>query len=189
MLGRDSDMEFHDRITDEDRNRVCVVGNKIFSVGTLRINYTTYDVRREQDTINPRTHPFVMVKSDETAKNAHSFWYAQVLGVFHASVFDTNAESTARSPRRMEFLWVRWLGVDPDHRSGFRRARLPKMGFIPHDDPDAFGFLDPSNVIRGCHLIPAFADGKTSSLMPYQGKTFARAPGELEDWSYFYVNM
>jgi hypothetical protein len=63
------------------------------------------------------------------------------------------------------------------------------MGFVPHDDPDAFGFLDPSNVIRGCHLIPAFADGQTTSLMPYKGETFARAPGELEDWSYFYINM
>jgi hypothetical protein len=189
MLGRDSDMEFHDRVTDEDRNRVCIVGNKIFSVKTLRINYTTYDVRREQDTINPHMYPFVIVKSGETAKNAHQFWYAQALGVFHASVFDMGTESTARSPQRMEFLWVRWLGVDPDHRSGFRHARLPKMGFVPHDDPDAFGFLDPSNVIRGCHLIPAFADGKTSSLMPYQEETFARNPGELEDWSYFYVNM
>lgn len=189
MLGRDSDTEFHDRVTDEDCARVCIIRNKIFSVKTLRINYTTYDVHREQDTINPRTHPFVMVKTGETSKNAHPFWYAQVLGVYHASVFDMNMESTVRSPQRMEFLWVRWLGVDPGHRSGFRRARLPKMGFVPHDDPDAFGFLDPAQVIRGCHLIPAFADGKTSSLMPYQEETAARAPGEIEDWSYFYINM
>jgi len=182
-------MEFHDHITDEDRSRVCIVGNKIFSVQTLRVNYTTYDLRREQDTINPRTHPFIVVKSTETGENTHPYWYAQVLGIFHASVFDTNADSTARSPRRMEFLWVRWLGVDPDHRSGSRQARLPKMGFIPHDDSDAFGFLNPSDVIRGCHLIPAFADGKTTSLMPYQGETLARDPGEFEDWSFFYVNM
>ena len=89
----------------------------------------------------------------------------------------------------VEFLRVRWLGIDPDHRSGFRHARLPKMGFVPDDDPDAFGFLDPSHVIRGCHLIPAFADGRTTSLMPYQGEMLARTPGEDEDWVYFYVNM
>jgi hypothetical protein len=189
MLGRDLDNEFHERLTDEDCIRVCIVGNRIFSVKTFQVNYTTYDVRREQDTINPRTHPFVMVKTGEKAKNSHPFWYAQVLGVHHASVFDASTESMVRSPQRMEFLWVRWLGVDPDHRSGSRHARLPKMGFVPHDDPDAFGFLDPSCVIRGCHLIPAFADGKTTSLMPHQGRTFARAPGELEDWWYFYVNM
>ena len=89
----------------------------------------------------------------------------------------------------MEFLWVRWLGVDPDHRSWFRHARLPKMGFIAHDDPDVFGFLDPLHVVRGCHPIPAFADGKTASLMPYHGEMSAHAPGKVEDWSYFYVNM
>ena len=189
MLGRDSDIEFHEHLTDEDCDRVCIVGNRMFSVKTLRINYTTYDVHRDQDTINPRTHPFVVVNTGETTKNAHPYWYAQVLGIFHVSVFDTNAEAVVRSPQHMEFLWVRWLGIDPDHRSGFRHARLPKIGFIPHDDPDAFGFLDPSNVIRGCHLIPAFADGRTMSLMPYNGETSARAPGELNDWSYFYVNM
>jgi len=189
MLGRDSDTEFHENITDEDRPWVCIVGNKIFSVKTLRINYTTYDVRREQDTANPRTHPFVMVKTGETARNAHPFWYAQALGVYHASVFDMNTESTARPPHRMEFLWAHWLGAEPGHRSEFRHTRLPKMVFVPHGGPDAFGFLDPAEVVRGCHLIPAFADGQTSPLMPYAGETGARASGELEDWPYFYVNM
>ena len=182
-------MEFHDHLTDEDYNRVCIVGNRIFSVKTLRINYTTYDIRQEQDTINPCTHPFVMVKSGEAARNAHPFWYTQVLGVFHTSVFDTNAESAAQSPQCMEFLRVRWLGVDPDHCLGSQHAHLPKMGFIPHNDPDVFGFLDPLHIIHGCHLIPTFADGKTASLMPYQGEMFARAPGKLKDWLYFYVNM
>lgn len=130
-----------------------------------------------------------MVKTGETTKNAHPFWYAQVLGAFHASVFDTNTESVGRSPQRMEFLWVRWLGVSPDHRSGFRHACLLRVGFASHNNPDAFGFLDPLHVIRGCHLIPVFADGKTVSLMPFQGETCARPPGEVEDWSYFYVNM
>ena len=189
MLGRGSDVEFHNSLTDEDCNRVCIISNKLFSVRTLHINYTTYDVCREQDTVNPHTHPFVMVKSGETAKNAHPFWYVQVLGVFHALVLDTGVESMVRSPQRVEFLWVRWLGIDPDHRSGFRHAHLPKMGFVPDDNPDAFGFLDPSHIIHGCHLIPAFADGKTTSLMPYQGETLARTPGEDEDWVYFYVNM
>jgi len=81
----------------------------------------------------------------------------------------------------MEFLWVRWLGVDPGHHLGFQHARLPKMGFVPHGNLNAFGFLDPAQIIWGCHLVPAFADGRTLSLMPYKGETAARAPGELED--------
>ena len=78
---------------------------------------------------------------------------------------------------------------DPDHRSGLRHARLPKMGSISDDDPGAFGFPDPSHVIRGCHLIAASTDGKTVSWMPYQGGTFARTPGGDEDWTCFYVNL
>ena len=63
------------------------------------------------------------------------------------------------------------------------------LGFIPDDDPGAFGLLDPSYIIRSCHFIPAFADGKTTSLMPYQWETFARTPGEDGDRTCFYVNM
>lgn len=89
----------------------------------------------------------------------------------------------------MQFLWVRWLGVDPGHSSGFRHVRLPKMGFIPQDDPGAFESLDSVQVNRDCHLIPAFADGKMSALMSYQGETDARTSSQLEDWSYLYANV
>jgi len=38
------------------------------------------------DMVNSTTHPFIMVSSPETEKGAHPFWYAAVLGVFHADV-------------------------------------------------------------------------------------------------------
>jgi len=63
------------------------------------------------------------------------------------------------------------------------------VGFVEDSDELAFGFLDPSLVIRGCHLIPRFASGRTNALMSYQGPTVARAPGCTEDWTNFYVNM
>ena len=89
----------------------------------------------------------------------------------------------------MEFLWVRWLGIEPGHRSGSKVARLPKIGFVEDTDEDAFGFLDPDLVIRGCHAIPDFNSGRTSSLMSYDGPTVARSPSEKDDWTNFYVNM
>jgi hypothetical protein len=69
-----------------------------------------------------------------------------------------------------------------------KAARLPKIGFIPDTDDSAFGFLDPSLVVRGCHLIPAFADGRTSTLLA-STHTAARSPNEIDDWVAFYVNM
>jgi hypothetical protein len=88
----------------------------------------------------------------------------------------------------MEFLWVRWFGIEIGHRYGFKVARLPKVGFVEENDPSAFGFLDPSLVLRGCHLIPSFVNGRTLDLL----KTIhmaARPPGEFDDWAAFYVNM
>ena len=28
------------------------------------------------------------------------------------------------------------------------------------DEEDAFGFVDPKDVLRGCHILPRFAAGK-----------------------------
>ena len=82
MLGRDSDTEFYDHLTEEDSNRVWIAGNWMFSVGTLRVNYTTYNICREQDTVNPRTYPFVMVKTGETKKMLTHFGMRRFWGYF-----------------------------------------------------------------------------------------------------------
>jgi hypothetical protein len=63
-----------------------------------------------------------MVLSPETAANAHPFWYARVLGIFHLEVLHTGTDSQNGSVQHMEFLWVRWFGTEPDYRSGFKAA-------------------------------------------------------------------
>ena len=130
-----------------------------------------------------------MVLSPELGDNAHPYWYAQVLGIYHAHVSTTHAAASKHSAQPMQFLWVRWLGFEPGYRSGSGVARLPKVGFVEATDDDAFGFLDPDLVIRGSHLIPAFHWGWTHNLMSYNGPTFARATDEKDDWMNFYVNM
>lgn len=75
-----------------------------------------------------------MVMSPETGDEAHPYWYARVLGVFHARILHTGPAAKNRSVQYMEFLWVRWFGLDPDHRYGFKAARLPKIGFVPDTD-------------------------------------------------------
>ena len=178
--------------TPEERLTVRIQNETIFRVHTARINYTTYDMRRGYDTVNPRTHPFVMVASPETEPGSHPFWYATVIGVFHANVQHVGTNSRDYSVRRMEFLWVRWLGVVPDYAFGRHLARLPKIGFIPDSDEFAFGFLDPSLVLRGCHLIPAFEDGRTTELLTTTATcsiTEARPSGEKDDWANYYVGM
>jgi hypothetical protein len=174
--------------SDADRNTVRIIDNRVYSSKVLRVNYTTYDLRRDQDSMNPRTHCDVMVMSRETGPNAHPYWYARVLGVFHIRVLHTGPAATNRSVQHLEFLWVRWFGMVNGHRSGFKAAHLPKIGFIEEENDLAFGFLDPSLVLRGCHLIPAFIHGRTSALLKTP-HTAARPPGEIDDWAVFYVNM
>ena len=129
-----------------------------------------------------------MVRSREDDPEAHPYWYARILGIFHARVLHTGPAATNRSVQDMQFLWVQWFGVEPDHRSGLKVGRLPKIGFVPENDSQAFGFLDLSLVIRGCHLIPAFADGRSSELLT-TSVTAARPVGEVDDWGAFYVNL
>lgn len=186
LLHRNFNGDEHDDFTDEDRNYIHISGNTLYSVQLLRVNYTTYDIRRASDTINPRTHNYVMVHSPETGENAHQFWYAQVIGIFHAVVRHTGPRShNSHMDHSIEFLWVRWLGVEPGHRFGRRLAKLPMLGFVPNTDPYAFGFLDPSLVIRGAHIIPTFVAGQTSELLVQRSMTL----GLNEDWVNFYVNM
>ncbi|KAG2337753.1 hypothetical protein BDR05DRAFT_952398 [Suillus weaverae] len=67
-------------------------------------------------------------------------------------------------------------------------ARLPKVAFVEETDQDAFGFLDPGQVIRGVHLIPAFASKRSVSALRH-GPSFARPGGELDDWEEFYIGI
>jgi len=188
LLNKEFDGDEH-QFTNAERNTVRIVDNRIYSAKVLRVNYTTYDVRRDQDSMNPSTERRdIMVLSPEEGEDAHPYWYARVIGVFHARVLHTGPQAVNRSVQHMEFLWVRWFGIVPGHKYGFKVARLPKVGFVPDTDDQAFGFLDPSLVIRGCHLIPAFADGRTSELLTTQN-TAARLPGEIDDYAAYYVSM
>ncbi|KIM62639.1 hypothetical protein SCLCIDRAFT_119118 [Scleroderma citrinum Foug A] len=87
----------------------------------------------------------------------------------------------------MEVLWVRWFGVMPGHQWGIKKARLPKIGFVP-DSPGAFRFIVPLLVLHACHLIPAFSEGRTDSLLPC-GSSTAQGNDDTDDWTAYYVNM
>ena len=150
--------------TDRDRRQLLIHNNQIFCHKTLRINFTTYDCRRDQDVINTRTRSDVMVLANEedNESNQHPYWYARVIGIFHAMVSRVGGSTY----ERMDFLWVRWYGLDTAARSGFKARQLHQIGFLDsNEDTGAFGFIDPHDIIRAVHLIPAFHFGTTSQLL------------------------
>ncbi|RXW14730.1 hypothetical protein EST38_g11125 [Candolleomyces aberdarensis] len=129
-------------------------------------------MRREQDSLNPRTHADVLLPAHSNGGQPldHPYWYTQIIGIFHAQVIYHGPETMGARPRDMDFLFIRWLG----------RARNK-------DGSPAFGFLDPRHVIRGIHLIPAFHFNRSNNGIR---KTIAQpASDNDEDWNYFEVNM
>jgi len=169
-------------ITKEQRRQTSIVNQSLYFHATLKVHYTTYDVRRGQDTINctnlNRERSNVMVLADEEGSNQHQYWYARVLKIFHADVRRSGADKA----ERMDFLWVRWYGREPAYQAGWKRERLDRIGVLNSPD-EQLGFLDPNAVVRACHLIPAFAHGRTEQFL---GPSLYRHKDG--DYAYYYVN-
>lgn len=165
-------------------NHVLFNGNRIYRHALLRINYTTYDIQRGFDTINPRTdNRHIMMLSNVDDRN-HPFCYARVLGVFHANVIYTGPGSKDFRSRRIDFLWVRWLELLQDRSTalGWDQYSLDTVKFLPMADEDAFGFVDPADILRACHIIPSFSDGRLHS------DGMSRIAGDSDDWKFYFIN-
>ena len=119
ILGRLLKQEYKGDIyrdfTDAKRNTVRIAGEQLYHCKTVQINYTTYNIRCNRDTINTWMYPDIMVNSPETGPDAQLYWYACVIGIFHAIVSSTHLdlEGMARSRHHIDFLWVQWFGMEP----------------------------------------------------------------------------
>ncbi|KAJ6457005.1 hypothetical protein C8R47DRAFT_1248481 [Mycena vitilis] len=174
--------------THQEHAKLLIVSDRLYRHKVLRVNYTSYDVRRGQDSMNPRTHAdILMLTPDDGTDNSdkHPFSYARVIGVFHVDVIH-NIPGASNVAVSIPFLWVRHFRLDSKFKGGFKRKRLHRIEFIPDSDAGAFGFVNPDEVIRGSHLIPAFAHGPTEAATR---ASLARRKGEFDDWTYHYVNF
>ena len=129
-------------------NDVLFKGNRFYAHSLLRINYTTYDLRHETDTVNPRTEHrnIMLLAQNDDEPISHPFCYARVLGIYHANIMFTGPESRDYQSRRLEFLWVQWFEL-LKAPAGWDQYSLDKGRFIPMQRPDAFGFVDPADVL------------------------------------------
>lgn len=214
LLARDEDISVEDMHVDgaiplaspniSEVDHVLFKHDHLYRHNIMRINYTTYDVHRKQDTINPSTpHRDIMVLAQEEDNSAnHPFLYARVIGIFHANVVYTGHQIIDYRPRRLEFLWVRWFEQDDSAGPrGWVSSTLDRLRFPPMANEGAFGFLDPADVVRGTHIMPAFASGKryegvvkgrvapafTSGNRIVEGKGISPCAKDTGDWRSYYV--
>ncbi|KAF8460696.1 hypothetical protein JB92DRAFT_3137451 [Gautieria morchelliformis] len=159
--------------SSDERNHLFFQHDRIYRHAMLRVNYTTYDVHREQDFINPQTAKRdVMLTSNEDPTpggTPHPYWYARVLGIFHAQVQRLGASGLS-PPVSFDFLWVCWFGRDPEYRSGWSARRLDRVGFVPESDEDTFGFLDSDCPFLDLELVWELAQ------LPYKLRAFQVRP-------------
>jgi hypothetical protein len=176
-------------LNDIDPNTLLFQKDRFYQHNIMRVNYTTYDVRRARDIIHPSTsHCNIMVlagsRDNGDSASDHPFRYAQVLGVYHANVVYVGPGMIGYQPRRLEFLWVRWYRTLDTVNSGWAARKLDRVQFEPMTNDSAFGFVDPSDVLRSCHIVPSFAKGRLHA----DGKGLSRCARDSSDWVAYYVN-
>ena len=170
------------------RDFVFFKGDRIYHHKLLRFNFMTYAVRCGTDVVNPGTSRCnVMLLSadcaDGSASNSHHFLYARVLGAYHANVVYTGPGMRDYKARRFDFLWVRWYEyVDPGS-SGWGNSSLDSVRFPPLNDDESFGFVDPVDVLCGCHIIPAFSSGKRQETRI----DVSRCAKDSKDYKRYYI--
>ncbi|KAF8833568.1 hypothetical protein BDN67DRAFT_992818 [Paxillus ammoniavirescens] len=169
----------------DDLNQVLFKGNRIYWHHLCCINYTTYDLCRETKTINPKTeHRNIMLLARPDGPSTHPFCYAHILGVYHANVIYNGPDTRDYQSSRLEFLWVRWLEL-MGPPTGYEHCALDTARFVSMAKADACSFVDPADVLRCCHLIPAFADRR---LHP-DGIAMSLRAQDSDDWKHYYINQ
>ncbi|KAG2120560.1 uncharacterized protein F5147DRAFT_562718, partial [Suillus discolor] len=90
-----------------DINTIIIKDDRMYQHNIARFNYTTYDVRRGQDVVNPRTsHCNIMVLRTDTdiGNQGHKYIYGKVLGIYHVNMIFIGSGMVDYTPHRMEFL-------------------------------------------------------------------------------------
>nr|GAT54655.1 predicted protein [Mycena chlorophos] len=170
--------------TTSDRNHILIVNDRIYIHKVIRINYTDYTVRRGQDSMNPRTHADVMTLAPEGV-DGHPFSYYRIVGVWHCDV--QYREFGYPTPKKtICLLYARRFRLDKTFKGGFKRRRLHRIELVPEMDDDAYVFLNPDEIIRESHVVPAYAHGALPRVFH---ETIGRKAGEFNDWKYYYVNF
>jgi hypothetical protein len=184
-----SSITSYDQFTDADRSHVTIPSGTLHRHKTLQLQYTTYDMRRCEERLYQRLHPDVMVLSDD---DEHPYIYGRIIDIFHMEVrndaLDSILQAMDSEPARLEVAWVRWFKLlAPDGSPGFHSLRHPPVAFYPGNDPDAFGFIHPDEIIRQVHMIPHFKHGQTQGDLG--GSLSGRPENGTDDWKQYCINM
>ena len=107
------------------------------------------------------SHCNVMLLADDAdgSSISHHFLYTRVLGAYYMNVIYTGPGVWDHKLHCFDFLWVQWFEV-VDAASGWSNSTLDTVCFPPMHCNSSFSFVDPRDILCGCHILPAFVKGK-----------------------------
>ena len=169
---------------------ILIKDNRLFLHKVVCFYYTTYDIRRSEDIVNPQTShcDIILLASPEnegigSLPLSHPFTYARVLGIYHVNVIYTGPGMVNYEAMCFDFLFLRWFELQHDSKVKEEEA-LDRLYFPPMSAKDSFGFVDPQLVLRGCHLIPVFSRGRRHD----DGIGLSRLSKDGSEWKSYFVN-
>jgi hypothetical protein len=86
--------------------------------------------------------------------------------------------------RHFDFLWVWWFEIINAGSPVWSSSTLDLVCFPPMHRNDSFGFVDPKDVLCGCHIIPAFTKGKRQ----VNEVGISRCAKDGKDYNFYYVS-
>ncbi|KAL0060744.1 hypothetical protein AAF712_012476 [Marasmius tenuissimus] len=181
ILGPESKTEY----TIDEHSKLNFTNDAIFAHKTVQFNYNTYNRQREQDFINSHLHPDIYTLLPDAVSNdsQHPYQYAQKVPI----------------TKHIKFLWVCWYQVDMSNRASFHAKHLYWLFFPAPEDDNAFGFINPTDVICGAHIIPAYHHSplETGTRLPPTSlarqlmsfNSSRRRELKEDDWKFYHVGM
>jgi hypothetical protein len=160
--------------------QILLHSDRIYRHDTYHVNYTSYDLRTEQDIINPSTSRCNVMCLRSTAGTALGdeghYVYARVLGIYHVNVVYNGPGSSDMKTRRFDVLWVRWYDSSkaPQNKFSLQTVSLPTVSTAL----ESIDFLDPADVLRAAYIMPRFMKGKKHNT---EDMAFAPTEPDSED--------
>ncbi|KAF8222856.1 hypothetical protein L208DRAFT_1320062, partial [Tricholoma matsutake] len=145
----------------------------------IQFHFTTYDVRCGTDIVNPGTsHCNIMLLADDGEGTLSlDCWLS---GRLPASMLcEFLLLETCYTDYPLEYTIV----VNPGS-SGWSNSKLDSVCFPPMNKNCSFSFVDPKDVLRGCHILPAFAKGKRQ----VDGIGISCCAKDSKDYNQYYIN-
>ena len=116
------------------------------------------------------------------AQSNPPFSHARVLGIYHVNVIYTGPGMIDYSSKQLNFLWVQWFHQVQQIK--WENCKLDLVAFLPMADDNAFGFLDPKNVLWVSHILPTFSRGHIHA----DTISMSLCTCDSHNWKQYYMN-